>query len=134
MANVDRGLPLLDRQFDVVTAIAVLALVLDPIAQLHEIRRVLRPGGQLVVEVLNLVYLPRRLAVLTGRLPTHTTCHGWEGGHLHNFTRPALIRLLRECGFEVEAVTGSGVLTSLRQWWPGLLLGNVIASARRVDG
>ncbi|MDQ3809972.1 MAG: class I SAM-dependent methyltransferase [Chloroflexota bacterium] len=129
-ANVDRGLPFRSREFDTVTAIAVLSFVFDPVALLEEIKRVLRPGGLLALEVLNLVYLPRRLRVLVGQLPAQTSCHGWEGGHLHNFTRPALLRLLDERGFRVERCTGSGVLTPLRTWWPGLLLGNVIATAR----
>ncbi len=128
--NLDRGLPFVAARFDVVTVIAVLAFVFDPIAALDEIHRVLRPGGVAVIEVLNLVYLPRRLAVLAGQLPVHTSCHGWEGGHLHNFTRPALIQLLRDRGFAVEHCTGSGVLSPMRTWWPGGLLGNVIALAR----
>jgi ubiquinone/menaquinone biosynthesis C-methylase UbiE len=131
LANLDRGLPIQSAHLDVVTVIAVVAFVFDPIAALDEIYRVLRPGGQLVLEVLNLAYLPRRVAVLGGRLPAHTTAYGWEGGHLHNFTRTALLQLLGERGFTVERCTGSGVLTPLRTWWPGLLLGNIIARARK---
>ena len=63
-------------------------------------------------------------------MPVHTTCHGWEGGHLHNFTRSTLVQLLHSRGFQVERCTGSGVLTPLRSWWPGLLLGNIIVRAR----
>src|SRR5215831_11612073 len=66
LGNVDRGLPFGSVEFDVVTAIGVLALIFNPIAALDEIRRVLRPGGCAVLEVLNLVYLPRRLSVLAG--------------------------------------------------------------------
>ena len=131
LGNIDRGLPFPSNHFDAVTAVAVLAFVFDPLHALDEIHRVLKPGGRLVVEALNLVYLPRRLAVLAGHLPPHTSCHGWEGGHLHNFTRPALLRLLRDHNFSVERCTGSGVLAPLRTWWPELLLGNIIVLARK---
>jgi ubiquinone/menaquinone biosynthesis C-methylase UbiE len=127
LANIDTGLPLASRQFDVVTAIAVLGIIFDPVAALEELRRVLKPGGCLAIEVLNLVYLPRRLALVMGRLPAQTTCHGWEGGHLHNFTRAAVLDLLQTHGFALQHCTGSGVFTSLRTWWPSMLLGNVIA-------
>jgi SAM-dependent methyltransferase len=126
-ANVDRGLPFRDEQFDAVTLVAVLGFIFDPLTVLSEVRRVLKSGGCLAVEVLNLVYLPRRLGVVSGRLPRHTNCYGWEGGQLHNFTRDALGDLLRDRGFEVQRSGGSGVLAGLRSWWPGLLLGNVIA-------
>ena len=91
----------------------------------------MKPGGRLAVEVLNLVYLPRRIALLLGRLPAQTTCHGWEGGHLHNFTRGALEQLLRDSGFALSQVTGSGVFAPARAWWPSMLTGNLIAVATR---
>jgi ubiquinone/menaquinone biosynthesis C-methylase UbiE len=128
-ANIDFGLPLKDAQFDVVTVIAVLGLIFDPIAAISELRRVLKPGGCLAIEVLNLVYLPRRVALLTGRLPRQTTCHGWEGGHLHNFTQGSIEQLLHEHGFIVQRVSGSGVFASMRAWWPAMLTGNLIATA-----
>jgi ubiquinone/menaquinone biosynthesis C-methylase UbiE len=130
-ANVDRGLPFGQGQFDAVSAIAVLAFVFDPLALISEIARVLRPAGYLVLEVLNLGYAPRRLAVLRGGLPGYTTCHGWEGGHLHNFTRHSIATLLEANGFEVLRVTGSGTFAGLRTWWSSMLLGNVIVLAGR---
>ncbi len=130
-ANLDRGLPFVDGQFDTVSAIAVLAFTFDPLALLSEIGRVLRPGGYLVAEVLNLGYAPRRLAVLGGGLPGYTSCYGWEGGHLHNFTRKSLVNLLRRSGFDALQTTGSGTFAALRSWWPAMLLGNVIVQARK---
>ena len=87
---------------------------------------------QLVLEVLNLAYLPRRLQLLTGQLPRHSTADGWDGGHLHNFTQAALAESLVLHGFDVEQWTGSGVLAPLRNWWPSLLSGNLIAACRRL--
>jgi ubiquinone/menaquinone biosynthesis C-methylase UbiE len=132
VANVDVGLPLQDASVDVATVVAVLGFIFDPIALLDELHRVLRPNGQLVVEVLNLAYLPRRFALLSGRLPRHSTADGWDGGHLHNFTQAALAEALPMHGFGVERWTGSGVLAPVRTWWPSLLTGNLIADCRRL--
>lgn len=131
-ANVDSGLPLGDSSIDVATAVAVVGFIFDPLALLVELRRVLRPGGRLILEVLNLAYLPRRLALLFGRLPRHSYAEGWDGQHLHNFTRGALNEALVAHGFQVEVWTGSGVLAPLRTWWPSLLTGNLIVRCRRV--
>ncbi len=132
VANIDLGLPLQDASIDVATVVAVLAFIFDPQALLDELHRVLTPGGHLVFEVLNLAYLPRRLALLAGRLPRHSTANGWDGGHLHNFTKAALAEELPLHGFAVEQWTGSGVLAPLRTWWPSLLTGNLIAVCRRL--
>lgn len=131
-ANLDRGLPFAGEQFDAVSAIAVMAFVFDPLALLSEIRRVLKRSGYFVVEVLNLGFAPRRLSVLRGGLPGYTSCRGWEGGHLHNFTRSSVTALLQATGFEVVQTTGSGTFAGLRTWWPSLLLGNVIVLARKL--
>jgi ubiquinone/menaquinone biosynthesis C-methylase UbiE len=130
--NIDRGLPFLDATFDAVAAVAVMGFVFDPLVLLDEMHRVLRPGGQLVLEVLNLAYLPRRVQLLFGGLPRHTFASGWDGGHLHNFTQGALRDALAAHGFEAMHWTGSGVLALLRRWWPSLLTGNLIVTCRRI--
>jgi SAM-dependent methyltransferase len=130
-ADIDTGLPLQAESVDVVTSVAVIGFIFDPLPLLEELRRVLRPGGQLIVEVLNLAYLPRRMALLTGHFPRHSTAPGWDGGHLHNFTQGALADALDAHGFTVERWSGSGVLAPLRTWWPSLLTGNLIAVCRK---
>jgi ubiquinone/menaquinone biosynthesis C-methylase UbiE len=132
LANVDVGLPIQAATVDAATISAVLGFIFDPLAMLDELHRVLRPGAQLVLEVLNLAYMSRRLALLLGRLPRHSTAEGWDGGHLHNFTQAALDEALVAHGFRVEHWTGSGVFASLRNWWPSLLTGNLIAVCRRL--
>lgn len=131
--TINRTLPFADRSFDVVTAVAVLQFAVEPVACLSDIRRVLRPEGQLVLQVPNLAFLPRRLTLLTGHLPRTSFAPGWAGGTLHGFTRRALIHLLRISGFRTERVTGSGIFAPLRRWWPSLLCGDLIAVARPVD-
>jgi ubiquinone/menaquinone biosynthesis C-methylase UbiE len=131
VTNADVGLPFPDAAFDVLTSIAVLAMLFDPYAVVAEMRRVLREGGTLVLQVPNLAYLPRRLALLGGRLPRVSRGYGWDGGHLHNFTLGALRDLLQARGFRVERVTGSGIAAPLRAWNPSLLCGDLIVVATR---
>jgi len=45
----EQGLPFPDASFDIVASIVVLPFVPDPDAYLAEVRRVLRPGGHLVI-------------------------------------------------------------------------------------
>ena len=130
VAGAAEALPYAAEVMDVTVLISVLAFVYDPYRVLAEAHRVLRPGGVLILETNNLVYLPRRLALLFGRLPrTSVSAVGWDGGTLHYFTRPALDALLRETGFEPVAWSGSGVFARWRAWWPSMLCGDLIVKA-----
>jgi SAM-dependent methyltransferase len=84
-----------DGSFDAVHLSHVLEHVHEPGALLRECRRVLRPGGRLVVLTPNAESLGHRLQ---GR--------GWRGleppRHLHVFTSRSLRRALRDAGFRAE--------------------------------
>ena len=79
--------------YDIVAMSQVIEHVPDPVALLHECRRVLRPGGRLVLSTPNALSIGHRRY---GR--------NWRGleppRHLHIFTPPALERCARSCGFE----------------------------------
>lgn len=88
-----------DGRFDAVTLSHVVEHVFDPRALLSECRRVLAPGGRLVVVTPNARSWGHRL-------------HGrhWRGleppRHIHVFTPEALVRLARKAGFgSVTATT-----------------------------
>ena len=67
--DLNHALPFADHFVDAVTAIAVIEHIFDPYYSIAEVHRVVRPGGQFIMEVPNLVWLPRRLDVMLGRLP-----------------------------------------------------------------
>lgn len=137
--NLNDGLSFRDESFDFVTAIAILEHVFDVYGLLEECRRVLKPGGSLVIEVPNIAYAKHRVRLLLGKLPV-TSCpygwrdgFGWDGGHLHYFTLNALRQILRESGFTIVCERSSGgILGHLRNAWVSLLAGNLLVKATKV--
>lgn len=83
-----------DGWFDAVCAQQVLEHLPDPARDLAEIRRVLRPGGVLYVNVPNY----RCLSILLGRDDFELN---WPMDHVNYFQPRTLWRLLERCGFEV---------------------------------
>lgn len=83
--------------FDVVTFCHVLEHLADPRAELREARRLLRPGGEILVWVPNYGSLFRRYF---GRdwVPYDVPRHLWH------FTAPRLAALLSECGLRATEV------------------------------
>ena len=125
-ADADNRLPFEDGYFDTITCIASLQFMFDPYQVVSEFHRVLKQGGTLIVQVVNIAFLPRRLALFFGRFPVTARQCGWDGGTLHYFTFPSCSRLLSEIGFQVTHKTNSGILAGCRRLWPSLLAGDII--------
>jgi SAM-dependent methyltransferase len=105
------SLPLADHSADVAICSEVLEHLFDPLAALVEIRRVLAPGGLLVVTVPNIVNWRSRLDfALLGRWHPAgddlSVEKPWRDPHIRFFTRQALARILSESGFELVNVAG----------------------------
>jgi SAM-dependent methyltransferase len=133
--DLNQALPFPDNFVDAVTAIAVIEHIFDPYYSVAEIHRVLRPGGQFIMEVPNLVWLPRRLDVVLGRLPVTGEEEGWDGGHLHYFTFDAVHKLLKSGGFRIDHSGSTGIFPRIRNLWPSMLGGNILVEARKLgDG
>jgi 2-polyprenyl-3-methyl-5-hydroxy-6-metoxy-1,4-benzoquinol methylase len=140
-ARLERGV------YDVVVAIDILEHVFDPFHFVRNCREILKPGGLLFLRVPNLTYVKRRLAVACGRLPVTSSwfetpgCfrswkerHGWDGGHLHFFTKHALEWLLASEGFQCLSWRDAGATAeTARRIWPGMLFGNLAVCARKVS-
>jgi 2-polyprenyl-6-hydroxyphenyl methylase/3-demethylubiquinone-9 3-methyltransferase len=134
--NVGERIDFPDGMFDTVASVAVIEHVFDLYGVVGEIRRVLKKEGVFVIEVPNIAYLRYRIELLFGKLPVTSTPHnwrdvGWDGGHLHYFTRKTLCGLLDETGFEVLKVTGAGLFGSIRSVYPSLLTGDLCVKARK---
>ena len=108
----DGALPLPDGDADVVTSFTVLEHVADEQQALGELRRVLKPGGLLVVSVPNRWWLFETHGADLPLLPwNRVPLVSWWPKRLHDrwararaYRRRELVGLLRECGFEPVSI------------------------------
>ncbi len=123
-ADLTRGVPFEDRSFDVVYAAEIIEHLVDPDLLLSEIRRVLRPGGTLVLTTPNLCAWYNRVLFVLGVQPlfvesstrSSTVGSGWlrrfkrgstPVGHIRIFNLDAIRDLLKNNGFAVTAIKGA---------------------------
>lgn len=132
IGDVDSGLNYPDSYFDAITMIAVFEHIFDPHAVAEEIRRVLKKKGTLIIEVPNVVFLPRRLSFLLGKLPKTADEENYRDGHLQFYTQQSLRNILKEHGFVVETARSSGIWSKYRDVWPSLLGANIVLKARKI--
>ena len=126
VGDANQRLDFKDGYFDTITAISVLEHLFDPYYFMSECYRLLRSNGTLIVQVPNIAYFSYRIGLLFGRLPVTSQEIGWDGGHLHYFTRLSLKRLFEKEGFEVVKITSSGIFAKPRRIWGSLLCGNIL--------
>jgi len=117
LAPIDGPLPLPEHSVDVVWASEVIEHVADTARWLLEIRRVLVPGGRLLVTTPN----HGRLLIALGGLERFAEP---LGDHLHLYTRRSLLAVLTEFGFQPVQIWGAGGPPLLRR----LLLARAVRS------
>ncbi|MDC0766044.1 class I SAM-dependent methyltransferase [Streptomyces sp. HD] len=112
----DGGLPFRSGAADAVLFSEVIEHLVDPDAALDEIRRVLRPGGHLMLSTPNLAAWYNRALLLAGVQPVFSevslrAIHGRPGrevvGHLRLYTARALREFVAASGFEVVRLAGA---------------------------
>ncbi|MFE0672411.1 class I SAM-dependent methyltransferase [Streptomyces sp. NPDC058867] len=112
----DGGLPFRSESADAVLFSEVVEHLVDPDAALDEIRRVLRPGGHLMLSTPNLAAWYNRGLLLAGVQPVFSevslrAIHGRPGrevvGHLRLYTARALKEFVAASGFEVVRLAGA---------------------------
>jgi ubiquinone/menaquinone biosynthesis C-methylase UbiE len=108
----DGPLPFDDNAFDLVWSSEVIEHVADTARWLSEVRRVLAPGGRLLLTTPN----HGRLAIAVRGVDRY--CEPL-GDHLHLYTRRSLTGVLTEFGFAPVAVRAAGGIPGFRR----LLLG-----------
>src|SRR4051794_13169814 len=99
-------------RFDAIVMIGVVPVQVDPMGALDRIRRMLRPGGLVWIQVPNVAKLTRRIKLAAGRFPSTssrneglTTYDGhpadlYDEDSLHYFTYRSLeLMLVDRCGF-----------------------------------
>lgn len=130
---------------DTITCMAVLEHVINPYKLLDELYRVAKPGAELLLSVPNYGYLKHILFLLLNKQPrtgtnkpvTEWRNDGWDGMHLHTFTKSSLEILLNDCGWEVDLWRGSGEAFKflgvgiLRKHFPGRWSGELVVRCRK---
>jgi 2-polyprenyl-3-methyl-5-hydroxy-6-metoxy-1,4-benzoquinol methylase len=113
--QVGETLPFEDASFDVAWAGEVLEHVQDVVGLLDEVRRVLRPGGRLLVSTPD---HPRRLRLRLALEPGAFEAHfDPRSDHVRFFTRQSLGELLAACQFgdlEINSRNGDLLATAAR--------------------
>jgi 2-polyprenyl-3-methyl-5-hydroxy-6-metoxy-1,4-benzoquinol methylase len=92
-------IPFGDGEFDVVSAVDVLEHILDIESTLEDIRRVLKPGGHLLIATSEIT---RVKLILIALVAIHNFFYP-TSPHIRYFTRHNLADVLRRKGFEVVA-------------------------------
>jgi SAM-dependent methyltransferase len=113
-------LPVEDSFFDCVVASELIEHVFDTDFVIEEIRRVLKPGGTLILTAPNLASLVNRIFLLLGFQPVCTEVssrrstygnpwrrEGRPAGHIRDFTMRALADLVRAHGFRTQKAAPS---------------------------
>ncbi len=109
LAALDEPLPLRDGEFDVVWSSEVIEHVADTATWLSEVRRVLRPGGRLLLTTPS----HGRVRLALGGVERFSEP---LGDHLHLYTRRSLQEVLDEFGFgdvSVRVAAGPPLLRRL---------------------
>jgi SAM-dependent methyltransferase len=97
-------LPYADASFDYMVFCEVLEhLTNDPMRALMELKRVLKPGGHMILTTPNAARLENVVAFIEGRnIYDQYSAYGPYGRHNREYTRTELHKLMTACGFEPE--------------------------------
>jgi 2-polyprenyl-3-methyl-5-hydroxy-6-metoxy-1,4-benzoquinol methylase len=102
-------LPFAEGTFRLVFAGEIIEHLVDTAGFLEDVRRVLVPGGVLLLTTPNLASLENRIRLLLGVYPRWVDAELAGEGHVRAYTAPVLRRQLERIGFRVEALTGNFV-------------------------
>jgi 2-polyprenyl-3-methyl-5-hydroxy-6-metoxy-1,4-benzoquinol methylase len=123
--DLAQGLPWGDGIFDVVVAGEVIEHQVDTVSFLLECRRVLRPGGSLLLTTPNLAYWRNVIQWFRKQQFYFIDHRAGENGHVRYFAPCTAEKLLIECGFTVEKLFSVGDLPTSKNRFL-ILLGSII--------
>lgn len=104
--DLTRKFPFKNNSFDIVIACEILEHLHDTGFFLKEIKRILKPKGNLVMSVPNVCSMKYRLAFLLGRIPAHAS--KVYGYHVRDFNKSDLINTIEKHGFVVDDIKSDG--------------------------
>ncbi len=109
VADSEASFPFADDAFDSAQCIEVIEHLMDPVATLREIHRVLKPGGSLFISTPNAAWWAHRASLLLG-IPSfgHSPAYPVEVNmHIRHFTTGTLTAFLNRVGFRVVRRQGT---------------------------
>ncbi len=128
---------------DVLLSLDTIEHVLNPYTVLDELYRIGKPGSTFVISVPNYGYIKYVAQLALGRQPItgggepveNWRASGWDGWHLHTFTKQSLNALLNDCGWQPVRWTGYGdrlrFLKPLRERFPAMWSGALTVVCKR---
>lgn len=146
VGEVSEGLPFRSAEVDLVFAGEIIEHLLDTDGFLAEVRRVLRPGGVLVITTPNLASFENRLRLLLGAYPNWVDHRLGSSGHVRAYTPRLLRAQLGVHGFTVERHVGNWIpvipqrfaddvrwpwLRITGDWWPSLAMAIIMKCRTR---
>lgn len=145
--NIERDcFPYADQTFDVVIFGEILEhLTLNPLHPLYEIRRVLKPGGYLLLTTPNVLACQNVLKLAAGRnIYDRYSGYGIYGRHNREYTPGEVVKLLQRSGFDLTHLRIEDVyahrrlfvrlMKSLRPQWRDGIFALARASATPAPG
>ncbi len=135
-----------DGSIDALVCVATIEHVVDPYVVLDELYRIGKSDATLICSVPNYAYLKHRMQLLLGIQPRTGTDEpvekwreeGWDGMHLHTFTKSSFATLLKDCGWLPGRWMGCGTrfnsigLGYFRRRFPSLMSGELIAVCKKI--
>ena len=132
--------------FDISISVATIEHVINPYIVLDELYRVTKKDGVLICSVPNYAYIKHIVSLLLGRQPKTGTNldvkywrnDGWDGMHLHTFTKSSFNTLLVDCGWKPIKWLGCGEkfnwtgLGYIRRNFPGRWSGELIVKCKKI--
>lgn len=107
--NAEERLPYAAKTFDLVIALEIIEHLYDTDFFLSEVRRVLKPGGHVILSTPNLASARNRYRLLVNQYPQYLEYSTRGAGHIHLYTAPVLVAQLAQHGLRVNKIMGANI-------------------------
>lgn len=104
-ADLNNGIPNIGVEFDVIFAGEIIEHIFDDGRFARECRKVLKPGGILIITTPNLVNFFNRFLMFFGAMPSNA--HAADSFHYHVYNRSTFKNLIKKEGFTILKATSS---------------------------